>query len=73
MQVNSQALESLIFTVCGFEEKLSSIFASSTSTSTIPNSHSGGSNQQSKSYAGMASSVLPSPSVAATDSSSVVL
>ena len=67
MQVNSQTLES---SVCG---QLSSILASSNSTSSVPNSHTSVSNQQSKHYAAVASSVLPSPSVAATNSSSVLL
>ena len=40
VQVNSQALESLISEVGGLEEKLSSFLASFTSTSSIPNSDS---------------------------------
>ena len=70
VQVNSQALESLISKVGGLEEKLSSFLAASTSTSSIPNSHDGVNTQ---SYAAVASSVLPSPSVAATGASSASL
>ena len=40
VQVNLQALESLISKVGGLEEKLSSFLASSTSTSSIPYSDS---------------------------------